>query len=1045
MTLSVFIYFSVLVYGLLGVSAGVYFLLTGWLRYLRLEKASHAFSGELLQALAARQPPETLQTTLTSLWSGLLPGGWLAFMRYDATALQMIIQHEWRGHDVEPWPFSTPPALPGWPPIAWGKWTSQNACRLTGHFSDNLRFGRWPAAGGGRWDTSALAVPIYLDDNLYGLLALDLPIAGYPTAELLEVLAQQSATALSASLSNHLGGLNALHLSESVFFELAPVPMLTFDATQHVTQLNAQARALSGVTQEELKNRQHCGIFCREQHRDGICPMQKTLASGTSEWLRMELFGTIYEALTVPLHHDGKLIGGMVALIDLTELANSQRHFRETSELMSTILEILPCMVLVKESGVDGRCVIGNRYLHEFLGREAGDLPGKTDREIFGDEVAERFALQDEQAMQQGMLELSQKYHGLNGQTAYLHTFKVRVPRGESQDLLLTISFDVTEITLARQELERHQRELQQANDALRQYLRQSQTLRDCTEHLVTDLYSDGAMQMLVTRIGEMLEADLCAIVEYVGEGSAPVAVWQGARFSIAAFAPITGGHPLARSEIYSTGRLTAVRGESTGNIELDRELEEFFAMSGAGSVLCIRIQFNGKVWGHFGCFCQVRRPVGEAKEHGIREAGRVVELILIRQALMEQLFRKEQQLSLALDAAQGSVQAKSMFLATMSHEIRTPLNAVIGFSELLKNPTVSLQERQEYTTGIAHAGNALLQLINDILDLSKIEAGQFELPDGRCSLPHLLAEIHSIFGRKAHDKGVDFRVLYDPRLPLLRLNEQRMRQVLLNLVGNAMKFTASGYIICRVDFNGVGAEPERGKLCIEVEDSGMGVEEQSRENIFEPFTQQKATARGSRVFEGTGLGLPIAKRMIEKMGGTLTLTSEFGVGSIFTITIPEVETIALERTVAQVSPTEEESAPASHPGLRVLLVDDIQVNLRVLSGYLQRFQVTSHGVCSGADALDYLRTHERPDLVMTDMWMPAMNGAELAEQIRALPGMDDLPIVAVTADIEVGDNFDLKCFNAVLHKPLSPGKVRQVLRLVTKKLDETVPPGPPS
>ncbi len=240
-----------------------------------------------------------------------------------------------------------------------------------------------------------------------------------------------------------------------------------------------------------------------------------------------------------------------------------------------------------------------------------------------------------------------------------------------------------------------------------------------------------------------------------------------------------------------------------------------------------------------------------------------------------------------AMVAAQAADRAKSYFLATMSHELRTPLNAVIGFSELLQTGTLSPEEQSEYFKAIHFSGTALLQLINDILDLTKLEAQQMNIVLAFDRLDKLGKEIQSIFSLRLREKNLAFKLEVSPDLPWLKYDHHRMRQVLLNLVGNAVKFTDAGTITLAIGFTRIS--DRQGKLVLLVRDTGCGIKAELQPHIFEPFVQQD-TARGSKMTEGTGLGLAISLRMIERMGGTLTLASQPGSGSTFTIELPTVE-----------------------------------------------------------------------------------------------------------------------------------------------------------
>jgi PAS domain S-box-containing protein len=387
-----------------------------------------------------------------------------------------------------------------------------------------------------------------------------------------------------------------------------------------------------------------------------------------------------------------------------------------------------------------------------------------------------------------------------------------------------------------------------------------------------------------------------------------------------------------------------------------------------------------------------------------------------------------KRRLETAMKAAQAADRAKSYFLATMSHELRTPLNAVIGFSELLQTSVLTSDQQKDYIQSINVAGNALLSLINDVLDLSKIEADQTKITPKKTTLIKLLDEIETIFKNKAQSKDLKLTIDCPENLPLLYLDTPSLRQVMLNLTGNAIKFTNVGSVSLHVRFTEF--DERFGALTLAMTDTGIGVKPEYQEKIFEPFVQQD-TVRGGRIYEGTGLGLSISRRLIEKMGGELTLESQEGRGSVFTVRLPIVqyEKNSPEPPAIPVfpAPLPVTLSPAVTEGCQILLVDDVKMNVQVLSAALKRLGVSSKAVSSGREALNAMETYT-PNLVMTDIWMPGMDGTQLAKSIRQDRRWQSVKIVAVTADTEIDSSFDITCFDDVLLKPLTLEKISGVL-----------------
>lgn len=370
---------------------------------------------------------------------------------------------------------------------------------------------------------------------------------------------------------------------------------------------------------------------------------------------------------------------------------------------------------------------------------------------------------------------------------------------------------------------------------------------------------------------------------------------------------------------------------------------------------------------------------------------------------------------------------AKSEFLANMSHEIRTPMNAILGFSEILNNLITDASQRY-YLDAIHRSGKTLLQLINDILDLSKIEAGKFTLQYSPVSLRTLLEDVSIIFSQKVADKSLEFSVLIDENLPdSLLLDEIRMRQVLLNLLGNAFKFTERGFVKIKVAVS-FSVPDKEVNLRIDVCDSGTGIPKAQQEKIFAAFTQQD---NQNLEYGGTGLGLTICRRLMELMHGQISVESEEGKGSCFTLTLNAIKVGHAEPKITnQLLPALSFAGIQFQPA-RILLVDDVPLNRQLIRSYLAEFsELILTEAETAAQALNFI-TQQAFELILMDRRLPDMDGDELCEKIKSLPDYAAVPIIMISASVlSVQESQQAVFYDMQLNKPLNKSELLEAMQL---------------
>lgn len=372
---------------------------------------------------------------------------------------------------------------------------------------------------------------------------------------------------------------------------------------------------------------------------------------------------------------------------------------------------------------------------------------------------------------------------------------------------------------------------------------------------------------------------------------------------------------------------------------------------------------------------------------------------------------------------------AKSNFLANMSHEIRTPMNAIIGMDEMIlreaKNAKIT-----KYAMDIRSASKTLLSIINDILDLSKIESGKMEIVPVEYESVSVFNDIVNMTMKKAEDKGLTFTLNVDPNVPrVLYGDEIRVRQIMLNIIGNAIKYTREGGVIIKVTF-----DHNTSRLAVVVRDTGIGIRPEDMEKLYQSFQRLEETK--NRNIEGTGLGLNITKQLVEMMDGFIEVESEYGKGTTFKAQF--VQQPVSDEPIGDYSESlerarlmmEEYKPMLVAPEAKVLLVDDNEMNLEVLSGLLSDTRIQITCAQSGKECIDCLRNN-RFDVVLLDQMMPGMSGTETLNVLKEEKLCKNTPVIALTADAIVGakDSYMKEGFTDYLSKPVMYEDLENMLK----------------
>jgi PAS domain S-box-containing protein len=653
--------------------------------------------------------------------------------------------------------------------------------------------------------------------------------------------------------------------------------------------------------------------------------------------------------------HAGAVLTESVGILIYWRLHEADALELQRSEaLVTSIVAHLPDMLFVKNA-TDLSFVRLNKAGEELLGVSQSDILGKTDYDLFTKEDADRFTGKDREVMAgRYLLDIPEEAVQIkNKGVRIMHTKKIPIldEVGRPQ-YLLSISQDITE----RKRIEN--------------------SLRDTEERFRVFLDHAPNAMFMKTNDGHYLFTNQC--FERLCRSDRE--------------------HIIGKTDVDLFPREVADQfGANDRQIIETGTVIEFEETVSDGTDLHTSIVVKFPVRDRSGQICAIGGIVTDITERKRME--------LKLQQFAGEMEIQNRELAEANKQALAATKAKSEFLATMSHEIRTPMNGVIGMTGLLLDTPLTPQQR-EYAETARLSGEHLLDIINEILDFSKIEAGKLDLEDINFDLHAMVEDTLGLLGEQANAKGLELTSLVQAGLPtLLRGDPGRLRQIMVNVVGNAIKFTEQGEIIVTISTSG---EPERATSTIvtpprqwfriEVSDTGIGIAPDQQAKLFQSFTQ--ADGSTTRKYGGTGLGLAICKKLVELLGGRIGVDSTVGVGSVFWITVP-----------FQLQP--EGAQPVIPPqgalkGRNILIVDDHATNRMVLERYLTGADVMCQSVENGELALHCLReavARRTPfDLAILDLHMPGMNGLELAQRIKSDQAIRATRLVLLTSGGQRGD-----------------------------------------
>jgi PAS domain S-box-containing protein len=705
------------------------------------------------------------------------------------------------------------------------------------------------------------------------------------------------------------------------------------------------------------------------------------------------------------------------------ELLDANRELSDTQNFLDSMIENIPNMIFVKDAQ-DLRFIRMNKAGEQLLGYSRLDLLGKNDYDFFPPEEADFFTTKDREVLKSDtVVDIAEEPITTKAGPRYLHTKKMPILGKDGKPLyLLGISEDVTEkkaaeaqrielaqVQAARSAAERSNRRLSflsEASAALNESL-DIRSLLTSFSRVIVNSMADWCVVDLYDEKDRTM--DRMVAISKLGEVPLEVKNWWQRR-------PLELNAPEGIGYVLRTGKSRVYNDLSSERL-LNLFQDSYLARKGEdwniNASMVVPLSYHGKVLGTI-CFVQTSSQVNYDEFD-----------LSIAQDLAKRAALAIENASLYSKASEAS-RAKSAFLANISHEIRTPLGAMLGFAELVLDDKQLSSKQEAYITTIARNGRQLLRLVDEILDLSKVESERIQIERLSFSLPSLLKEAHGLMQIKADERGLELRMEGTKQLPeRIKADPLRLRQILLNVIGNAIKFTEQGRVTVRTSFLRDSVTGGKGTLRIEIHDTGIGMDDDQRSRIFQPFVQADGTM--TRKYGGTGLGLFLSRKLARLMGGDVILQqSSPAHGSEFIVTIG-VEVDAQGTPDAVKTLNSGELKNRRNPHSRVLLVDDSADNRMLISAFLASPDIELDQAENGRVGVEKALA-KNYDLILMDIQMPEMDGYEAVKQLedRGYKGT----VVALTAHAMKGDRERcLKAgFDDYLCKPVSRKSLMEML-----------------
>jgi signal transduction histidine kinase/CheY-like chemotaxis protein/PAS domain-containing protein len=680
-------------------------------------------------------------------------------------------------------------------------------------------------------------------------------------------------------------------------------------------------------------------------------------------------------------------------------LAKAKRDAVSEGDISSSILNLMPLPCVVKDPANGYRYIRCNKAYATLHHMEPADMVGKRGEDFYADKSLEIIRRTDAEAIEtQSLVHFEDTCLWGDCNRRVFMYWKLPITLKDGRTLLFCVAQDVTEV---------------------KQKINTEHFRNEITAFLLGHSEPEELLDFVAKRLIETLGCQHVLLHRHDGTRQDWFPDSEHTYCNKCIDCPLKTADPSLFSH--------------NGNVVLnDSNISDFPLPENCPTRILIarQIFFEGDEWGKIATLFtgDAFESLGFCEEL-LEQVANVVSVCIERKARNmvikrqnEEVVRINSQLQLARDHAVAAEKAKSYFFSCISHDVRTPLNAIIGYTELLKKGIANDKEREGACDAITTSGRSLLQLVSSMVDLAKLESDTLVIEPVMTDLiPQAMKSLHS-FDISVAGKPVKLRGEWDDNMPYVEVDPKRMWQILFHLLDNAVKFTEEGEIVLKLVFKR-GKNTDKGDLLITISDTGSGMDDELKDRIMRPFASMDEDNGSHQI--GAGLGISICRHLIDRMNGTISLHSEQGSGTEFNIRLPDIR--FSERTNSFPRPGSNiDFHGKAREDLHVLIVDDVPLNISILRAMLRKNGISDIVTSvNGKDALNKIRASVKPfDLILTDLWMPEMDGRVLLQELRADPRFQSLNVIAITADIDAKEECMDLGFSDVIFKPVTIEKI---------------------